>query len=109
MATGILGRTDFVVAGATTNTIVYTVPAATFSVVTVNVCNRSGTSVTVRLALSDSGSPSDADYIEYDTEVLANGVLERSGLVLQAGKNVVVRSSSTAVSAVVVGIETSTA
>lgn len=108
MATGILGRIDFVSAGALTNTTVYTVPADTFTVATINITNRSGTAVTVRVALSDSGTPADADYIEYDTEILANGVLERSGIVLQAGKNIVVRSSSTTVSAIAMGIETST-
>lgn len=109
MATGILGRLDFVTAGAATNAGLYTVPEGIFTVATVSICNRSSSPITVRLAVSDSGTPDDADYLEFDTEVLANGVLERSGLVLQENKIIVVRSSSTSASAVAMGIETSTA
>ncbi len=105
MATGILGTSDL---SATTNTTVYTVPASTFSVVTVSICNRSASTVTVRLAASTTGTPGNAEYLEYGTQILANGVLERSGIVLDAGKNVVAYSSATSVNVVVTGIETST-
>ena len=50
-------------------------------------------------------SPTAAEYIEYDTEVLAHGVLERS-IVMDAGKKLVVYTSPTHVSAVVSRIET---
>jgi hypothetical protein len=49
-----------------------------------------------------------AEYLEYGTQILANGVLERSGIVLQAARNIVVYSSAVDVSVVVTGIETST-
>jgi len=107
MANGILGTpTDLT---ATTNTTVYTVPSDTFSVFTVNIVNRSTTDRTVRIAVAASGSPTNAEYIEYDTTLIGNGVLERTGLVAQAGKNVVVYANSTDISAMVYGIETSTA
>jgi hypothetical protein len=105
MATGILGTSNL---SATTNTTVYTVPASTFAVVTVSICNRSASTISVRLAASTSGSPGVADYLEYGTQILANGVLERSGIVLEAARNIVVYSSATDVSVVVTGIETST-
>jgi len=44
--------------------------------------------------------------VEYDTEIMAKGVLERTGLVLDAGKRIVAYSSSDATSVVVMGIET---
>jgi len=105
MATGILGTSDL---AATTNTTVYTVPSSTFAVVTVSICNRSASTISVRLAASTTGSPNVADYLEYGTQILANGVLERSGIVLQAARNIVAYSSATDVNVVVTGIETST-
>lgn len=102
MASGRLGASDL---SATTNTTVYTVPASTLASFCVNICNRNAASISVRLALASSGTPSAGEYIEYDSVVPGNGVLERTGLVLDAGKLVVAYSSAANVSVVVVGIE----
>ena len=76
MATGILGTADL---AAAANATVYTVPADTFSVVTVNITNRNSASRDIRLAVSATGTPTNAEYLEYDTELLGNGSLERGG------------------------------
>jgi len=105
MATGILGSEDL---AAATNTTVYTVPADTFSVVTVSVCNRSASTRDVRVALAAADTPVNAEFIEYDTELVGNGTLERSGLVIDETKKVVAYANSTDVSVMVYGIETAT-
>ena len=109
MATGRLGTANIT---TTANTTIYTVPASTFSVVSVSVCNRnSSTAATIRIAVASSASPQADEWIEYDTSIVASGVLERTGLVLAATQVLVVQISSATptISVVAMGIETSTA
>jgi len=103
MASGILGISDLT---ANTDTTTYTVPADTYSVVTVSFCNRSSSTVQIRLAVATSATPGGGEYLEYDTSIGPNGVLERTGIVLDTGKLLVTRSSGANCNAVVMGIET---
>ena len=91
------------------NTTVYTVQTGLYAVCNVCVVNRNASStINLRVALSASGTPNPEEWIEYDTIVVPNGVYERTGLVLQAGLNIVVYSSSNNVGCTVYGIETPT-
>jgi hypothetical protein len=102
MATGILGQAA---PAATTNTVIYTVPASTVTVATISIVNTTLTSIITRLAIAASGTPSTSEYIEYDTIIAANGVLERSGIVINATKAVVVFGSAAGLSVSVYGYE----
>lgn len=103
MASGILGQNAPL---ATTNTTVYTVPASTYAIVNVSILNRGAAPAVVRLAVSASGTPTTAEYLEYDASIPPNGVLERTGIAINATKNVVVYSSTGDASCSVYGLET---
>ena len=106
MANGILGQKDL---AAITDTVVYTVPTDIFSVVTINAVNRGTSPRTLRIALAALDTPTAEEYIEYNVEILPGGVLERTGIVLEAGRRVVAYANSTDISVSVYGMETPTA
>ena len=105
--TGILAQATL---AATTYTSLYSPTADTFGVVTLNIANKNSSSIQVRVAVAtDPNIPAAGEYIEYMTEILPNGVLERTGLVIQAGRTIYVYSTDINTDCVVYGIETSTA
>ena len=112
MANGILGSAALPSADYTG---VYLVPENTFAVVTVSMVNKnSSTSARVRLAVAKTDPlgatiPAADDYLEYETEILPNGVLERTGLVIDASRQIYAYSSNTDTAVMVYGIETPTA
>ena len=103
MASGRLGASD-VAAG--TYTTVYTCPASTFAVVSINLLNIGNSSCFVSLAIADASTPTNGEFIEFDTELTPKSLLERTGIVMQAGKLLVVYTNVANVSAVAFGIET---
>ena len=104
MASGILGQSA---PAAATNTSVYTVPGAGTSraVFNVSMVNTGGNPIAVRLAIASTATPGIAEYIEYDTVLPGNGVLERGGLVAQTGEIVVAYTSVATLSVSVYGYE----
>lgn len=82
---------------ATTNTTLYTVPAATQAVVsTISVCNQAGTAATFRIAVRPAGAALAAeDYIVYGATVPASdSTFFTVGLTLAATDVVTVYASS---------------
>lgn len=107
MANGILASETL---NATTYTEIYGPPVNTFSVVTINICNKNSTSIQIRIAIAtDPNIPAAGEYIEYMTEILPNGVLERSGIVIENGRTIYAYSTQANTDVVVYGIETLTA
>ena len=105
MATGRLGVVDLT---AGVNATAYTVPSGNYTICNVSFTNRATAACNIRLAMSSTGSPTNPEWIEYDTVLVGNGVFERTGLVMQPGLNIVVYSSAATVGVTVYGIETST-
>lgn len=104
MASGILGTPADLAAG--TYTTLYTVPVDTFAVASVSIVNRGNSALTVRLAVADASTPTNAEFIEYDSTIDPKGILERTGIVMQAGKLLVAYSSAVNCNAITFGIET---
>lgn len=102
MATGILGQAA---PAASTDTTVYTVPAATVGVVTIGIVNTTSSPIAIRLALASLATPTASEFIEYDTVIPANGSLERSGIVMNATEKVVINATSAGLSVSVYGYE----
>ena len=105
MATGRLGVSAI---PATTLTTVYTVPTGQYTVLNVSITNRNTSAITMRMAISSTATPNIQEYIEYDTVIVPLGVFERTGLVLNAGLNIVVYTSAANVGCTIYGIETAT-
>ena len=103
MATGRIGTADL---SAGVDTTIYTCPASTYTVASVSMTNRGNSAIVVRLAICDTATPGLDEYLEYDVELLPRNVLERTGIILDAGKLIVARSSGANVSVVAFGIET---
>jgi len=104
MASGILGKADLALA---TDTIVYAVPTNPVTVATVNVslCNRTAAAITVNLAIAAIVTPTTSEYLEFGVSIPANGVLERTGVVISSGDNVVANAAAAGVTCIVTGFE----
>jgi len=96
MATGFLGRANL---AAATDTLLFTA-GATPQTFNVRFANRNASPVKVRVAIgvAGGGAPAVDEYVDYDVTVLANGILEDTGLVASSGEKVWVRSDTANVS-----------
>lgn len=102
MASGTFGQAALV---AATNTTIFTVPAGKVATATVSICNTTAGIANIRVAIAAADTPTAAEWIEYDTELLAYSTFERSGIVMSAGKKLVVRSDVANVAVTAYGFE----
>ena len=89
-----LGSVDLGAGGSPT--LLFT--AASTMAFNLRFCNRNITGCRIRAAIGVGGSPVAKDYIDYDLDVVANGILEDSLLVCSSGENVWVYSDTANVS-----------
>lgn len=98
---------------ATTNTDLYTVPAATSAIISaITVANSASTAATYRLAITGSATAASAvtvgDHVAFDVAIAANDTVSLNlGLTLEAAKKIVARSSTASVTFGVFGSEVS--
>lgn len=93
---------------ATTNTDVYTVPAATEAIInTIAVCNRGAAQGAYRLAVRPDGATlANQHYFVYDTVIAANDTVNPDiTLSLNAGDVITVYASSANFSFLISGVE----
>lgn len=100
------GRLAAVQTTAATLTTVYTVPANKVASCSINILNSSGAvaSLTLLALATTAASPTIAEYIEMEAIMQPGDTLERTGIVLDAGKNIVIKTAA-AMSVVVYGYE----
>lgn len=104
MASGVYGKVD--ISAANTWETLLAPPTSGNKVTTVNLVNRTAANIKVRIALAAStGAVTDADCIEFDTTLPPNGVLERTGIVLDTSNGLCVRANATGISAQAYGID----
>lgn len=103
-SSGVQGKVSL---SATTNTTITTGPAAgRMRTVSVNFCNTSSSSRTIRLIVAATPtSPAASDYLEYDYTLSAYGVLERTGIVLNSGIGIGAYASGAGISVVCYGVD----
>lgn len=99
------GRLGKALLAATTQTLLYTVPALTVATVNVRIANQGAAASKIRVAITEGGAPSPDDYVTYDKSVGIGDILEETGMVCSAGENVYVYSENANVSVRVHGFE----
>lgn len=104
---GKLGSADL---GAGADVVLYTCGSgagntAVAATATVALVNRGTASAKVRIAVGPADAPAAADYLEYDFDLGAKAVLERTGIAVSAGERIIVRSDTATVSARAHGYE----
>lgn len=101
MASGIQAKGEL----TTALTSVYTCPSNTTAFLTVNISNRTAGTVTTNINLSNNSSENLGGYIEFTSPIAANQALEKTGIVLSAGQQILISASSTSTTYVIFGYE----
>lgn len=105
MTSGVLGKALLTL---NTSTLLFTVstnPTTQPQTFNLRFCNQSTTDGKVRVAIGTGANETTADFITYDTALLANGFLEEIGIVAAHGEKVWVTANIANVSVRAFGME----
>lgn len=87
----------------TDNTLIYAMPDAKWGALTVSLLAREAAQK-IRLAITSGGAPLAADWVEFDTQLAASDVLERTGVVVGPNQKIYARTDAAGVSVAVWGV-----
>lgn len=104
MASGLLGKAAL---PAGSDTVIYTAPAGSVTTATVSICNTTAGAITASLAVGTGNAAAAGDYLVFGLTIPINSTYERTGIVLSAGENIIVRSNVAGPSARAHGFEES--
>lgn len=89
----VVGRTaGMLFQGSVTASLVsyYTCPTNTTAIVTLSLTNRTASPIAVRVNLTTTGSENLGGYIEYDSSIAAYQTLEKTGIILSGGQQILI-------------------
>jgi len=89
----VVGRTaGMLFQGSVTASLVsyYTCPVNTTAIITLSLTNRTASPIAVRVNLSTTSSENLGGYIEYDSNIAAYQTLEKTGIILSAGQQILI-------------------
>jgi len=105
MATGVYNRVNLSAANDTVIVSNTAVDVGKTAVITVSIVNRNTSNITIRLGISANTTLSESDFLEFNTPLNQSGVLERTGIILTRGLNLIANSSVGNTSVIAYGIE----
>ncbi len=88
-----------------TDTQIYQVPVGNIATVTLNVCNKTGSVIRIRVAVTDSTSIGSEEYLDYNIPIYPYESYQRSGIVLGSSQYLYVRGDAGGLSVNVWGFE----
>lgn len=103
MPSGILAQGS----NSATLTSRYTCPASTTAFISINITNYTAGTITTSINLSNNSSENLGGYIEFNSSVAANQALEKTGIVLSAGQQILISANNISTSYVIYGYERS--
>ena len=89
-----------------TNTVIHTVTAGRYAEFSVALFNTTTQPINASIAIGANTNPANVNYINQGVTIPGKGVWERTGLIANASKKIVINTTANGVNASVYGVET---